>query len=116
MERDKNFKVCPSCGFIWKDQETFLNDEKIQLVGYQVDFEELRLGLFLFDHSCGTTFSVKAEKFFDLYSGPIFEKRLTASVQCPGYCLHRDQMCSCKGECECSFVREILQIIQGRKK
>ncbi len=49
------------------------------MVGYQVDFDELKAGLFLFTHSCGTTLSVCAGDFQDLYNGPIFVERLNGT-------------------------------------
>ncbi|MDZ4198482.1 MAG: hypothetical protein U1E27_04260 [Kiritimatiellia bacterium] len=108
------FKVC-SCGARWSTREEFLKDPSIQLVGYQADFEDLRLGLFLFNHSaCRTTLALPAGLFRDLYDGPIFVKRATGGPTCQGYCLHRDNLDPCPAECECAYVREILQRL--RKK
>lgn len=103
------FKTC-SCGAEWADREAFLSDPDIQLVGYQADFEELQLGLILFNHrSCRTTLALRVSVFRDLYDGPVFETRATGGPDCPGYCLHTGNLNPCPALCECAFVRAILQ-------
>ena len=108
-----NFKTCPKCGFAWPTREGFLNDPDLELIGYQVNFEELTLGYFLFNHSCKDTLSVPANAFWDFYKGHVFIDRATGSDQCPGYCLHQDVLDPCPAQCECAFVREIIQIIKA---
>ncbi len=109
------FKAC-SCGKVWSDRAAFLNDAKVTLIGYQVNFERLDAGFFMFNHlsaDCGTTMAVEVSGFTDLYHGPIFEKRMTGSQACQGWCLHRESLEPCRAECECAFVREVLQIVRG---
>jgi hypothetical protein len=67
--------------------------------------------LLLFDHICHTSLAIPAEQFIDLYKGKMIEGRKTGSEQCPGYCLHEDELRSCPVECECAYVRDIIQII-----
>jgi len=105
------FKTCPSCGREWTDRTAFLTDPEVMIIGYQAHFEELTTGLFLFNHSCGTTFSLPVHAFTDLYNGPVFRERKTGSPDCQGYCLKRDCLGPCPAECECAFVREIIGII-----
>lgn len=105
------FKVCPKCSFEWKTRDHFLGDPRIELIGYQVDFRELAAGLFLFNHICKGTLAIKAKDFEDLYSGPIFRVRATGTDECPGYCLHKKELKPCPAQCECSYVRDIIQII-----
>jgi hypothetical protein len=100
------------CGFVWSTREDFLSDPDVALIGYQVNFSHLLAGFFLFAHSCATSLAVRAAEFADLYDGPIFEKPLTGSDSCPGYCLRKDELDSCSARCECAYVREILQIIK----
>jgi hypothetical protein len=65
-----HFKTCPFCSKPWTSRETFLEDADIEPVGYQVDFEDLSLGLFLFNHNtCKTTLAVHARLFKDLHTG-----------------------------------------------
>ena len=107
------FKTCPFCSTTWSSRETFLADEDLSLVGYQVDFDELDLGLFLFNHgACRTTLAIRANLLKDLYIGPVFAGRRTGEADCPGYCLRRAQLDPCPAHCECAWVRRLLQIIR----
>ncbi len=109
------FKRCPCCGELWPSRADFLADPALEVVGYQADFRDLRLGLFLFNHDrCGTTLSAAAGEFADLYRGPVFAERKTGSDECPGYCLDRSILGGCSTECECAFVREVLQEVRRR--
>ena len=112
-----SFKTCPACGFEWPTREQFLEDPDLKLVGYQVAFKELTAGLFLFNHSCrGATLATRAVDFKDLHQGPVFTERATGSEDCPGHCLHQDDLQPCPAACECAFIREILQIIKNWPK
>ncbi len=111
-EKNIMFKKCPCCGTDWKFRSDFLEDSDIDLVGYQVHFEELTAGFFLFNHSCKTTMAIQVDSFTDLYDGPVFSARATESESCPQLCFHENNLESCYAECECAFVREILQIIR----
>jgi hypothetical protein len=110
------FKKCPNCGFKWESRENLLTDDKLFLIGYQANFKELATGLFYFNHSCEGTLAIPAYLFGDLYDGPIFSDRATDDEECPGYCLHREELRPCPAECECAYVREIVQIIKNWPK
>ncbi len=107
-----HFNVCPNCSFIWQNRDQFLGDPGVEIIGYQVQFENLTAGLFLFNHSCKTTFSLEVGVFRDLYSGPVFEERATGSDTCPGHCLHQNTLDPCPAACECAFVREIITLLK----
>ena len=107
------FKTCSVCGFEWPTRNSFLEDPALTVIGYQVNFEALKLGFFMFNHTCKNTLSVRAEAFWDLYAGPIYKDRATGGEQCPGYCLFEDELSPCPAQCECAFVREILQVIKN---
>ncbi len=109
------FRRC-TCGHEWASREDFLGDPDVTIVGYQVDFEALHLGLLLFNHACRTTLAIEAGQFRDLYDGPVFKKKRTESPDCPGYCVHRDNLERCPVECECAYVREIIQILRAWPK
>ena len=86
--------------------------------GYQVDFEDLHLGLFFFTHAvpgCGSTFTLHAKAFLDLYRGPRYPERKTLGPECPRLCAQKEQLGRCEAGCECAFVREVLQILRDRK-
>lgn len=108
-----SFRTC-SCGCQWSTREDFLNDPKISLVGYQVNYEHLREGFFLFNHlsnGCLTTLSIPAADFLGLYAGEIFTNRLDGTHECSGHCLHQSDLAPCPSRCECAFVREVVDMV-----
>ena len=109
------FRSCSKCGDVWETREVFLTDENLRIIGYQPHFQELKLGLFLFNLRCGTTLSLRAEDFLDLYEGTVFTERLQDTPACPGYCLHQSELRPCPAQCECAFIREIMNIIIKRQ-
>lgn len=109
------FKKCPSCGYSWITREEFFSDPMVKIIGYQVKFGELELGLLLFNHNvidCGTTMAIEADDFKDLYDGPIYSKRLTDTDKCQNYCQNENNLSPCPAECECAYIREVIQIIK----
>ncbi len=112
QDEDAIFKQCKMCEETWRNYHDFLSDPYISLAGYQVNFEALEAGFFLFNHSCHNTLAIPAEAFTHLYDGPIFKERATGSDKCPGYCLDKCQLQPCAAECECAYVREVLQIVK----
>lgn len=112
---ESGFKTCTCCGRQWTTRNAFLGDPEVRLVGYQVHFQDLQTGLFLFNHDrdgCHSTLSVNASEFRDLYRGTVFEGVRLGAPECPGYCLHDGDLSPCPERCECSFVREILQTVK----
>jgi hypothetical protein len=92
-QRDRVVKQCPCCGYAWRTLEALLGDPQLQIVGYQANFADLLLGLFLFNHlGCGSTIAVPAELFKDLYTGPIYSARVTGTADCPEYCLYASEL------------------------
>ena len=113
------FKKCTCCGHTWTTREDFLSDPMIEIIGYQVRFDNLKLGFFLFLHNvpeCGTTLTIKAGEFSDLYDGPIYEEPLTNTGECPEYCLNKEDLRPCPAKCACAYVREVSQIIKNWTK
>ena len=111
------FKKCSACASLWPSRESFLNDPNTVLVGYQVNFENLELGFFLFNHMiCKSTIAIPAGQFRGLYSGPVFKENKLGSESCPEYCLHEAQLLPCPEQCECTYVREIIQIVRDWPK
>jgi hypothetical protein len=89
-----------------------MGDGSVEIIGYQVHYKRLTSGFFLFNHSCKGTFTVSVGAFEDLYHGPVFTERATGSEDCPGHCLYSEALESCPAECECAFVREIIQMLK----
>ena len=110
------FKQCTCCPAVWRTRVDFLSDPGIELIGYQAHFEDLKTGLLLFNHTCHTTLAVDVESLRDLYTGPVFEQHACGSICCPGYCQHRSELRSCPVQCECAYVRAILQIVRHWEK
>ena len=110
------FKQCTCCPAKWQTREDFLSDPGVELIGYQAHFDDLQTGLLLFNHSCQTTMGIEVERFQDLYPGPVFQKRVQDKPCCPGFCLRQSDLRPCPERCECTFVREILQIVMKWKK
>ena len=113
--KSEAFKICPFCHQAWPTLEEFLSDPELRLTGYQASFEDLLGGLFMFTHiseKCGTTLSIPVQKFVSLSDRPIVSKRTEQTECCPQICQHKNNLGPCPVECECTWVREVLQKIQ----
>jgi hypothetical protein len=114
---NNEFKSCPSCNESWKSREDFLADSKLELVGYQVHFKTLEQGLFLFNHiACKSTISIQSGRFANLYNGPIYSKNMLGTDSCPEHCLFKSNLDACPAQCECTYVRDIMQVIKTWNK
>ncbi len=112
------FKICPTCSGHWKTLEDFLADPELELSGYQVNFADLKGGLFYFTHlpgNCGTTLAVPVGAFAGLSKRPMLASHGRQPDGCPGLCV-RNELNPCPVECECIWVREVMQIIRNWKK
>ena len=107
-----DFKHCPACGHRWPTRNDLLSDPEVELVGYQPNFKALASGIILFNHSCKGTLGIFAVDFEDLYDGPIFQERQTDSPNCSGHCLHQGNLKPCLQQCECAYIREIIQTLK----
>jgi len=114
MGPEAPFKICTSCGHRWSRRAQFLADPAVTLVGYQSFIQDEVLGLFLFNHDCGTTLTVRAVRFEDLHDGPIYELRSHAAARGPGLCLASEVDHGCPSACECRFVDQVTETV-GRK-
>jgi|MTBAKMStandDraft_1061839.scaffolds.fasta_scaffold02877_5 hypothetical protein len=112
MDKERPYKQCKRCRKTWRDSSEFLSDPELRFHAYQASFEELETGLFLFEHSCKTTLSIQAGEFSHLYQGPVFKERATGTEECPGFCGKAGNLEPCTVECECAYIREVMQIIR----
>ena len=113
------FKQCSFCSKHWPNRNSFLSDSSIDIIGYTANFEDLKLGILLFNHlqeNCQTTMGIKAEEFLDLYKGKIFEVRNTGLEGCLEYCFNKCELRPCPAKCECAYIREIIQILKAWPK
>ena len=106
------FHKCSMCGKVWDSRVDFLDDPYVDVIGYQVSFIELEEGAFLFNHQCGTSMSISASNFSDMYDGPIFKEKKVGSEECPENCINEQNLDPCPVHCECAYVREVLQIVK----
>lgn len=111
-KKPKPFKKCSVCGISWSDRDDFLSDPNVIIAGYQVHFNDLDKGLFLFNHDCGTTLAIFTGEFIDLYDGSFLTGSKFGTDECPEYCLRQEELSLCPVKCECAYVRDILQIIR----
>ena len=107
-----DFIECSPCGQKWIARDDFLADPGVEITGYQVNYDNLLGGTFLFNHSCGATLALSVRIFNGLYEGPIFKERATDTEDCPGYCLYQDRLDACDLRCECAYIRNIIDIIK----
>jgi len=110
------FKKCSKCHWNWISRDIFLEDPNLKIIGYQTNFLNLELGAFLFNHSCGTTMSILAKDFVDLYHGPVYRERAVGSETCPGFCLRKEELRPCEVNCECAYLRKVATVIQSWPK
>ncbi len=104
------FKKCNTCKHIWETRRDFIDDENIVLIGYQANFMNLEAGHLYFNHNCKNTIVLSTDQFTDLYNGPIFSESKTGTDECPQFCLRKEELKRCTNECECAYVRDIIQM------
>ncbi len=113
------FKVCTSCEAVWKTLDDFLADPELEQAGYQVNFVDLKGGLFYFTHhrdGCGTTLAIPVGKFTSLSDRKLLAVRgEQPGGKCPGSCVRKGDISPCPVECECVWVHEVMQVIKERR-
>jgi len=114
------FKVCPNCNVTWETMDDFLSDPTLEAAGYQVNFADLKGGLFYFTHyveNCRTTMAIEVAQFASLSDRPLLANRLTQKPEgCSGLCVRKGDSAPCPLACECVWVREVMQVIKERKR
>jgi len=115
ISENQTFKTCPCCGTVWERRRDFLSDPAVTIVGYQPHFEDLELGFFLFNHSeCGSTVSLQVSDLSSLFPGPVFSEARAEWSDWPEFCLRADELRSCPVQCECAYVRDMIELIESR--
>ena len=114
---DRRFKQCSMCGKNWETLDAFLSDPHVQLIGYQINLIELEEGLFYFLHkaqNCGTTLAFPLKEFSALSHRSFLSQRGSRPENCGQHCLRKEDLSPCPIECECVWVREVMQTIRER--
>lgn len=107
------------CSKRWETMEEFLSDPELAMAGYQINFADLKGGLFYFSHmktGCGTTMVIPVGEFTGLSDRPMLASQGKQPDCCPELCVRKNELAPCPAECECSWVREIMQVIRDWKK
>jgi hypothetical protein len=113
------FKICPTCAACWETRDEFLADPELKLAGYQVAFENLKGGLFFFNHlhqGCFPTLALPVDAFASLSEKPLLASRGEKPACCPDLCVREGDLEPCPVACECVWVREIMQILRNWEK
>ena len=111
------FKEC-SCGKKWKTRNSFLQDKKVKIVGYQPDVINHKYNHFLFFHrtkDCGQFFGVRASEFSDLRDGQCPKELCMGQEDCPGYCMDTLDLRVCSVACRNATDREVAARISKRR-
>ena len=108
------FKICKNCEAVWNDAIDFVGDKEVKFIGYQARFDRAKSGLFLFNHACQSTLSIKLNEFEQL---SVLKLQVTSftpgSASCKGYCLDVHNLIACENnECQGKSIRDLVQIIK----
>lgn len=114
---ETSFKTCFNCSKGWETTTEFLEDPEIDLLGYQINIEDLSTGLFLFGHtSCQNGLAIYVRDFNSLRNGAVFTENKSGRKGCPGHCLYNTNFEPCGNSCAYRWVRDVMQVIKGWKK
>lgn len=92
-----------------------MSDRSLSIIGFQNFFNHLRDGVFLFNHTCGTTLALDGDLLFARYSGTIYlNRKRQKSRDCPGICTTSNIHAPCSDQCWCSIINRIIH--QHKKK
>ena len=112
------FKSCTKCDTIWEDVQSFIEDPNLKLNGYLPDFDQPGNGLIIVTHKipdCGSSFSLRASLFRELYKGPDYKEHMTAQPGCEGKCFIYDDYSKCSNHCDMRWVRDVMLLINSNE-
>ena len=111
------FRVCGSCGQVWRGWEDFVLDPGVRLLGLQAIDHLPNANLLVFEHRCGSSVSVLASRFHRVFpdlqdhSG---RSSLRGSDQCSGHCFRLEDLQQCDRSCvnarDRRLVRHLLEM------
>ena len=109
---------CTLCKSDWDTLDRFLEDNSLLFNGYQPYPNKPEKGLFLFTHksdSCGTTLSLKVQKFKKLSDESTKFSMFVIGKEddCEGHCLDGNDLSTCNSKnCPGTDVRKLIKAIQ----
>lgn len=116
---DPAFKTCGSCRHEWATWESFVHDPGVRLLGMQAVPGLPAANLLVFEHRCGSSVSVLAQKLRHLLSAedqaaerpPLF-----GTETCSGHCLVLEDLASCDRPCANARDRRLAVLIADAKR
>jgi hypothetical protein len=113
------FKTCGLCKRQWPSWEEFIRDPGIRPIGMQAITSVPDANLFLFEHRCGSTVSIRAKQLRHLVPDPeqgaelplLFGKEL-----CSGHCRHVEDLEACSQPCVNARDRNLLLFLLDMKR
>ena len=123
------FKTCLLCNTSWYTVDDFIRDPEVDIIGYQPHPAKTGAGLFIFGHRhCNSSISVRLDALSELQVcltrdaesvyiiGPDMIQESCSTATCFENCLRKTDSANGNLQCECSYVREVMQIIKHLPK
>jgi len=113
------FKTCGSCWQSWATWESFVHDPGVRLLGLQAVPGLPAANLLVFEHRCGSSVSVLAQKLRHLLSAEdqAAERPLLFGTEtCSGHCVIIENLASCDRPCANARDRRLAILIADAKR
>jgi len=110
----ERFRTCGSCRRHWPTAAAFLEDAGVRVVGLQVAQHLPDANLIIFEHSCGSSVSVRAARLRFLLADPDEGSDLPDmfdSEECQGLCKRLEEWKVCDRPCANARDRQLLQMV-----
>jgi hypothetical protein len=105
------FKTCGFCRHQWPDWEQFIFDPGIKPLGLQAITSMPDANLFMFEHRCGSTVTIRAKLLRHLLPEPESDPGLLLLFEkdhCEGHCRFVSDLESCSQPCANARDRRLL--------
>jgi hypothetical protein len=110
----ERFRACGSCRRLWPTAAAFLEDPALSVVGLQVAEHLPEANLIVFEHSCGSSVSVRASRLRFLLPDPAEGGDLPdlfGGKECQELCRRLEEWTTCDRPCVNARDRRLLQIV-----
>lgn len=117
MNRESHYKTCSLCGTVWHSVEAFIQDEALELNGFQASFLSPDRGLFLFTHhreDCGTTLSIHAGTLKEYAPNLDLAAHSMGGPACNRSCFEESDLSSCSVNCYMRWVRDLIPLLKNK--
>lgn len=113
-DESERFRACGSCRRDWPTAAAFLGDAALTVIGLQVAEHLPDANLIVFEHSCGSSVSVRASRLRFLLPDPAEGGDLPSlygSEECQGLCKRLEEWKTCDRRCVNARDRQLLQLV-----